>query len=148
VAPKKTGLSQVDYPVVARWQINPTIVGEPISGQIGGLPVGEELGTVTIHVCSLKEWQRAQHQKRPPIPAQTAVVDLTHPEGTQFRFGESPELVGPLMLYATKTGRVSLDPVQVRPRPGGPADRTGPVDGVATSGIGAPIDAQGAQFNR
>ncbi len=121
-------------PTEGKWNLYPYVVGEPLSGRI----VGEPGNSVTIHISSKKNWDQARSEGREPIPEDTQTITLSDPQGTTFQFNSSPELVGPLMVWATQTGGLRLEPRVVMPRGGGPVDAAGEVDGVTVP----PADSQ------
>ncbi|MGV3616391.1 MAG: hypothetical protein ACO1SV_13760 [Fimbriimonas sp.] len=129
-------------PVEAMIVLDTYVHGQALTGRVIGYPANVRLGTLILALCSADEWRRAQSEGRPPVEVQTVTVDLDREEGNRFQFSASLDLTDAVMVYASDPNAiVRVRPVEARPRPGGPLDNAGPVDGVGTTGNGAPFDA-------
>lgn len=129
-------------PLEAQIAVDPYILGAPLTGRVVGYAPGQSLGTLILAICPSDEWRRAQSEGRPPVSIETTTVDLDRGEGNRFQFASVLDVSGGLMVYASDPdSRIRVRPVEARPRPGGPLDNAGPVDGVGTTGQGAPTDA-------
>ena len=141
-APPPDNGSLTHRPVQAAIAPDVYTLGRPLTGRIVGIKDDGANGTLTLAMCSASEWQRAVHERRPPIEVETTTVDLDRPEGERFIFNSTADIVGGLMIYPfDRNAKTRVLPVEVRPREGGPLDNAGPIDGVGTTGMGAPTDA-------
>lgn len=129
-------------PIEAQILLDPYILGAPLTGRVVGYAEGQNLGTLMLAVCTSDEWRRAQGEGRPPISMETKTVDLDRSDGNRFEFGTVLDATGGLMVYsADPDTRIRVLPAEARPRQGGPLDNAGVVDGVGTTGQGAPVDS-------
>jgi hypothetical protein len=129
-------------PLEAQILLDPYIVGAPVTGRVVGYAEGQDLGTLILAICTSDEYRRAQGEGRPPIAMETKTVDLDRSDGNRFEFTTATESTGGLMVFPMDPdSKVRVLPAEARPRPGGPLDNAGTVDGVGTTGQGAPPDA-------
>lgn len=129
-------------PLEAQILLDPYILGAPVTGRVVGYAEGQNLGTLILGICTSDEYRRAQGEGRPPIAMETKTVDLDRPDGNRFEFSTATESTGNLMIYPSDpVSKVRVLPAEARTRQGGPLDNAGTVDGVGTTGQGAPPDA-------
>lgn len=129
-------------PLEAQILLDPYVLGAPVTGRVVGYAEGQNLGTLILAICTSDEYRRAQGEGRPPIAMETKTVDLDRPDGNRFEFTTATESTGGLMIYPSDPdSKVKVLPAEARPRPGGPLDNAGTIDGVGTTGQGAPPDA-------